>query len=136
MIIRKEKLIPLFALILFAIGTSASAYVYAIQNDEKTVTINDQKYTIDQIFFIAKSCTIKTFDGKTFSGIALDDLIVKVGVNCPACHEYMLIGADKYQKTVSWEDMQNGLLTLDRMVAFSNLPKAYRIKNVVKIEVS
>lgn len=135
MIIGKEKLIPLFALIILVIGATATAYVYAIQIDTKSVTINDQKYTIDQIFFIAKSCTIETFDGKNYSGVALDDLIIKVGVRCPTCHEYTLVGADNYQKTVSWEDMQNGLLTLDRMVAFSNLPKAFRIKNVVKIEV-
>ena len=135
MIIRKEKLIPLFALIILVIGTSATAYVYATQSDAKTVTINNQKYTIDQIFFIAKSCTIKTFDETIFTGIALDDLIIKVGVKCPACHEYTLIGADKYQKTVSWDDMQNGLLTLEKTVVFSNLPKAYRIKNIVKIEV-
>jgi len=132
MIMGKEKLIPLAAMIVILIGAGSSAYVYATQTDTDNITINGQQYTIDQIFFIAEP---RTFDSLNFSGIALDDLIIKTGVGCLECHEYTIIGDDGYQKTVTWENMQEGLLTKDGMTVFSDLPKAYRIKNIVKIEV-
>jgi len=132
MIMGKEKLIPLAAMVLILIGAGSSAYVYATQTNTDNITINGQQYTIDQIFHTAK---LRTFDSLNFSGIALDDLIIKTGVGCLECHEYTIIGDDGYQKTVTWKNMQEGLLTKDSMTVFSDLPKAYRIKNVVKIEV-
>jgi len=129
----KEKLIPLAAMIVILIGAGASAYIYTTQTTTDNITINGQQYTIDQIFNIAES---RTFDSLNFSGIALDDLIIKTGVGCPECHEYTIIGDDGYRKTVTWENIQKGLLTKDGMTVFSDLPKAYRIKNVIKIEVS
>jgi len=132
MIMGKEKLIPLAAIVVILIGAGSSAYVYATQTTTDNITINGQQYTIDQIFHTAE---LRTFDSLNFSGIALDDLIIKTGVECLECHEYTIIGYDGYQKTVNWESMQEGLLTKDGMTVFSDLPKAYRIKNVVKIEV-
>ena len=132
MIMGKEKLIPLAAIVVILIGAGSSAYVYATQTTTGNITINGQQYTIDQIFHTAE---LRTFDSLNFSGIALDDLIIKTGVECLECHEYTIIGYDGYQKTVNWESMQEGLLTKDGMTVFSDLPKAYRIKNVVKIEV-
>ena len=70
-----------------------------------------------------------------FSGVALGDLIIKMGVDCPSCHEYKIISVDSYEKTVKWENMQNGVLTEDGVVAFSDLAKAFRVKYVVEIEV-
>ena len=127
-----EKLIPISALIIILLGASSSVYVYATQIDKTTVTINAQEYTIDQMFFVAEP---RAFDSLNFSGVALDDLIKKAGVGCPSCHDYTIIGSDGYQKTVTWENMQNGLLTRDRRVVFTDLPKAFRVKDVVKIEV-
>jgi len=132
MLMGKEKLIPLAAMIVILIGAGASAYVYTTQTATDNITINGQQYTIDQIFNIAES---RTFDLLNFSGIALDDLVIKTGVGCLECHEYTIIGDDGYQKTVTWENIKKGLLTKDGMTVFSDLPKAYRIKNVVKIEV-
>ena len=132
MLMGKEKLVPIVAMIVILIGAGSSAYVYATQTDTDNITINGQQYTIDQIFFIAEP---RTFDSLNFSGIALDDLIIKTGVGCPECHEYTIVGDDGYQKTVTWENMQNGLLTKNGMTIFSDLPKAYRIKNIVKIKV-
>lgn len=132
MLMGKEKLIPIFAMIVILIGTGSSVYVYATQTDTDHITINGQQYTIDQIFFIAEP---RTFDSLNFSGVALDDLVIKAGVGCPECHEYTIVGDDGYQKTVTWENMQNGLLTKERRVVFSDLPKAFRVRDVVKIEV-
>jgi len=76
----KEKLIPLAAMIVILIGAGSSAYVYATQTTTDNIIINGQQYTIDQIFYIAEP---RTFDSLNFSGIALDDLIIKTGGDLP-----------------------------------------------------
>ena len=132
MITGKEKFITLAAMIIILIGAGSSAYIYTTQTDTENITINGQQYTIEQILLIAEP---RTFDSLNFSGIALDDLVIKTGVSCLECHEYTIIGSDGYQKTVTWENMQEGLLTKDGMAVFSELPKAFRVKNILKIEV-
>ena len=126
----KEKFIPIFALIVLLIGSLSSVYVYATQINSEYIKVNGQDYTIDQLFFIGKK---RTFD--TYSGIALDDLIVKTGVSNPEKHEYTIIAADGYQKTVKWENMEKGLLTKDGQSIFDGLAKAFWVKDIVKIEV-
>ena len=128
----KEKLIPLVALIMLILGATSTVYVYATQIDTDTITINNIEYTVDQIFYVAEP---RTFDSLEYSGVALDDLILKTGIACAECHEYNISGDDGYQKTVQWENMQNGLLTNERKVIFTDLPKAFRVKNVITIEV-
>ena len=49
---------------------------------------------------------------------------------------YTLRGSDGYEKTVTWKNMKNGLLTRDSESAFSDLPKAFRVKDVITIEVN
>ena len=132
MIMGKEKLIPLCALVVLLVGAGSTVYVYATQTDTDVITIADQQYTIDQIFFVAEP---RVFASLNFSGVALDDLVVKAGVSCPACHSYTILASDGYQKTVTWENVQNGLLTNERMVVFPDLPKAFWVKDVIEIEV-
>ena len=126
----KEKLLPIVALIIILIGAGSSAYVYASTIGSEYININGQDYTIDQLSFIGEE---RKFE--TFSGVALDDLIIKIGVPNPEKHEYTIIAADSYQKTVNWENMKNGLLTKDRVSIFSDLPKSFRVRDIVKIEV-
>jgi hypothetical protein len=132
MLIEKKKFIPTVALIILLIGSVSSIYVYATQTNESDISINGQKYSIDQLFFIAEP---RLIDSLNFSGIALDDLTIKVGVGLPKQKKYTIIGSDGYQKTVEWKNMENGILTYERMVVFSDLPKSFRVKDVVKIEV-
>ncbi len=126
----KEKLLPIVALIIILIGAGSSAYVYASTIGSEYININGQDYTIEQLSFIGEE---RKFE--TFSGVALDDLIIKIGVPNPEKHEYTIIAADSYQKTVNWENMKNGLLTKDRDSIFSDLPKSFRVRDIVKIEV-
>ena len=126
----KEKFIPILAIFVLLIASLSTIYVYATTADSEYITINGTKYTIEQLFFISKE---RDFD--TFSGIALDDLLKKVGVPEPENHEYTIIAADGYQKTVIWKNMKNGLLTQEGQSIFSDLPKAFRVKDIVKIEV-
>lgn len=128
----KVQLIPFIALIVLVIAGISSVYVYATQTNTDVIKINGQSYTIDQLFYLTKP---RAFPSLNSSGIALDDLIIKTGVSCPACHDYTFTAKDGYQKTVTWENMKNGLLTKEGKTVFSDLPKAFRIKDVVSIEV-
>jgi len=138
----KEKIIPIIAIISLLIGISSSIYVYATSpsissytEGDKSIIINNQELTIEQIFSDAEIRNIVTPDGINFSGVALDDLITKANVGCPSCHEYKIIAADSYEKTVTWENIQHGVLTEDGTAAFSDLAKTFRVRYVIKIEV-
>jgi hypothetical protein len=136
MIKGKEKFIPIFAIILLSIGFASSIYVFAnnINNDydsNHVIVYNDQ-YSINYLFSVIK---IKFFDNLNCSGIALDDLILNIGINCPNCYNYKIIGDDGYSKTVTWQNMKNGILTQDKRVFFSDLPKAFNVRYVKEIEV-
>ena len=138
----KEKIIPIIAIIFLVIGISSSIYVYATNPSissytagDKSITINNKQFTIEQIFSDAEILNIVTPDGINFSGVALDELITKTNVDCPSCHEYKIIAVDSYEKTVTWENMQNGVLTENGTAAFSDLAKAFRVKYVIKIQV-
>jgi nicotinic acid mononucleotide adenylyltransferase len=128
----KDRFLPVIAVVILAIASISSVYVYATQTSTTSILINGQHYTIDQLFSFTKS---RMFVDLNYSGIALDDLIIKTGVNNPDSNTYTIIGSDGYQKTVTWDNMKNGLLTKNRMVVFSDLPKAFRVKDVVTIEV-
>ena len=126
----KVKFIPIIAFVIILIGAGSSAYVYVTTFDSEYIIINNQDYTMDQLLFIGEH---REFE--TFSGIALDDLIIKIGVPNPETHEYTITAADGYQKTVKWENMKNGLLTEDKISVFSDLPKSFRVRDIIKIEV-
>jgi len=127
---KKNKLIQILAIILILVGIGSSIYVNATQNNSEQMIINGQNYSIDQLFDILKEKAIEDY-----SGIALDNLMIKAEVADPEKHEYTIIAADGYQKTVKWENMRNGILTEDRESFFSDLAKAFRIKDIVEIKV-
>ncbi|MBU0496490.1 MAG: hypothetical protein KKG04_00860 [Candidatus Thermoplasmatota archaeon] len=126
----KERIIPLLALTFLLLSSEATLYVYATTTNATTITINAQTYTYDQIFTLAEPRTIDDFQG-----IALDDLIKKTGPINPETYTYTINGADGYQKTVKWENLQQGLLTIEGQVIFADLPKAFRVRDVIQIEV-
>lgn len=134
MIMGKEKLIPILALIVLLIGGTSTVYVYATQIDKDTITINGEEYTIDQIFYMGDTKTIQTIEGEK-TGVSLKDLIIKVGIGCPACHEYTIKAKDGYQKTVDWDTMKTGVLVDYKKVFFPDTPKAFWVGDIVEIEV-
>jgi len=129
----KNQLLPIFALLILLIGSVSSIYVYATQVTDNTLLVNGQQYTIDQLFSLAQP---RTLNESQYTGIALDDLILKTGVTQPEQHRYTLRGSDGYEKTVTWENMKNGLLTKESESVFSDLPKAFRVQDVITIEVN
>ena len=130
----KEKIIPILALIVILICGTSTAYVYVTQTNKDTITINGQEYSVEQIFYIGVQKTIQTVDGEK-KGISLEDLIPKVGVGCPSCHEYTIKGKDGYQKTVNWDIMKTGVLADNKRVFFPDTPKAFWVSDIVEIEV-
>ena len=129
----KETIAPFFALAILIVGSTSALYVHATQNTSETITIFTQSYTIEQVFLMSEPRTLADLD---VTGVSLDDLVVKAGVPTPETHGYTIIGADGYQKTVKWENMKNGVLTRERQVCFSDLPKAFRVRDVVSIKVT
>jgi hypothetical protein len=130
----KEKIIPILALIVIIIGGTSSAYVYLTQIDKETITINGEEYTIDELLFMGETKTIQTVEGEK-TGAALEDLIQKMGVGCPSCHEYTIKAADGYEKTVTWDIMKTGVLTNIKKVFFPDTPKAFWVGDIIEIEV-
>ena len=130
-----EKLLPLTAIAVLLVASFSSLYVYAAQTDSDFITINGSDYTLDQLFFMGEETILMSNDAE-FTGILLSDLMIKVGIANPDDHTYTLIAADNYEKTVQWGHMQTGVLTEDGMSVFSDLPKAFRVKDIVRIEVN
>jgi hypothetical protein len=128
----KDRLLQIIALLILLIACGSSLYVYATQTTTDTLLVNGQHYTINQLFSLAQP---RILNESQYTGIALDDLMLKTGVFHPEQHTYTLKGADGYEKTVTWENMKNGLLTQNRESIFSDLPKAFRVKDIVTIEV-
>ena len=128
----KDRLLPICAICVLFVACTSSLYVHALQIESETLRVNGQDYTIDQLFSLTNP---RQFDELQETGIALDDLLLKTGVSNPETQTFTLRGADGYEKTVTWDNMKNGLLTKDRESIFSNLPKAFRVKDIVTIEV-
>jgi len=132
MILGKEKLIPIFAMVVLLIGTFSAIYVNASQIEKDSITINNQEYTIDQIFTIAESMSIETDEGVK-TGVSLIDLMKQVGISCTSCNEYTFKAKDGYQQTVDFEILKKGILTQDSRVFFPNTAHALWVRDVVEI---
>lgn len=131
--LNKDTVIPVIAIGILLLGIGTSVYVHATEQEVgETILIGEEEVTLSYLFQI---CQQRSFEDGAYSGIALDDIILKTGITAAEDHEYTIIGADAYQKTVTWENLKHGLLTEEKSVIFSDLPKAFRVRNVVEIKV-
>jgi len=130
----KEKIIPVFAMILLLIGVFSSIYVHANQVNKDTININGNEYTIDEIFSLAKTKTIETDEGEK-TGASLEELMSKVGVSCSSCSIYTFKAKDGYQQTVDYKTLKTGILTENSRVYFPNTAHALWVRDVIEIEV-
>lgn len=130
-----EKLLPIFAIAVLLIGCFSALYVNAIEVDSKTIKINNEKYTINQIFSLVNTRTIVTDEGEK-TGVALDDLIIKTGSICSSCNAYTFKSKDGYQQTVTWDYLEKGVLTQENRIYFSNSAHSFWVRDIVEIEVS
>ena len=127
---RSTRYLPILAIFILLAGIGSSIYVNSQKNDSTRITINGEEYSVSQLSQMVEEKSVETE-----SGLPLDLLMEKIGIASPETHEYTLVGSDGYQKTVNWENMQNGILTKSRESVFADLPKAYRIKEIVEIKV-
>ena len=77
---------------------------------------------------------IETDEGEK-TGIALDELIITVGVGCVNCHEYTIKAKDGYQQTVNWDILKTGILTDYGRVYFPDTAQTFWVRDVIEIEV-
>lgn len=81
---------------------------------------------------LSAACGLVEADG--YPGIPFDCIIIQAGVDNPEAYSYTIIGSDGYQKTVDWEDIQQGFLTDEGLAVFPHLPKAFWVKGVVEVK--
>jgi hypothetical protein len=139
----KDSIIPILAMIVLLLGIGSTVYVHALRTDKTTtdneahITIYDQIFTLEGLFSQVKIRTISTDEGDK-TGIALDQLITLVGIECPSCYTYTIkaFQPHPYQQTVTWEMMQQGILTDYSRVYFPDVAHAFWVHNVEEIEVT
>ena len=129
---KKGKVLLLAAIILIAVGIGSTAYIYLSQSssEAETFLVGKEEISLSQFFDVLEQRKIEDYQG-----IVLGNIIEKAGVENPEKHSYTIVAADGFQKTVSWENLKEGILTREKRVVFSDLPRQYWIRNVVKIEV-
>ena len=130
----KEKVISIVAIIILLIGITSAIYVNATISSTNLIKINNQDYSIEEIFSLAENTTINTDDGEKF-GISLENLVIRLNIGCPSCCKYTIKSRDSYQQTVDWEILKTGILTDYYKVYFPNTAHKFWVKDVIEIEV-
>lgn len=130
--VNRKVVFFLVAVILLSLGIGSRIYLYVSHpsKGEETILVADEKLFLDQLFKIVKSETIEEY-----RGVPLEAVIIQAGIKAPEQHTYILSAAGGYQKTVTWEDLQQGLLLREGRAVLPSLPKQYWIKNLARIEV-
>ena len=134
----KRNALMLAASSLLLVSIASNLYVGGVENSVSTgcIDVNGAKVCFIELYEKIGTITIhNSVTNESYTGVPLHSIIQFAGVNEPEKHSYTIIGADGYQKTVSWDDMKGGVLIENSRVAFENLPKTFMVKNVVKIEV-
>jgi hypothetical protein len=120
----------IIAIIVLAGSFSVLMYNELSEEDTDTITVNDTEYTWDELFEDFEMTTLDENDG-----ILLNEIVEDTGLEAPETHEYVIKAADGYQKTVTWDDMQNGIVKENKETYFSELPKQFFVQDVVEIEI-
>jgi hypothetical protein len=131
---RKEKVIPILAMVILLVGTFSAIYVNASISSTDLIKINNQEYSINEIFTFGENTTINTDEGEK-TGVSLENLIIKLNIGCPSCFKYTIKGRDGYQQTVDWEILKTGILTDYSKIYFPNTAHKFWVKDVIEIEV-
>jgi len=104
--------------------------------DSKIIEVNGWLYCWDQPFDKLEETSMFDDEDTNHTGVLLSDLVNDTGLKDQGNHNYTITAADGYAKTVSWENMTEGLLVKEqRKSVFPDMEKKYWIKDIVKIEV-
>ena len=129
----KRYIFLIIAIILFIISISfffADNINLQSSDTTQTLEIAGKDFIFPDDFNGLEKITIKKD-----SGYALFQIVEKSGVKDPEKNDFVIIAEDGYQKTYKWEDLEKGIITEERKIVFPHLPKAFNIKNVIKIQV-
>jgi len=124
--------VPLGTIAIIVLLGSLCVLIYndLSEEDTDTLVVNGKEYTWVELF---DDFSTVTMDGN--EGIRLSDIMNDTGLEDPGSHGYRIIAADGYTKTVSWDDMQNGIIQESKETYFSDLPKQFYVRDVNEIEV-
>ncbi len=103
-----------------------------------TITVNGRFFTYDEPFDIFKDSlkTVQDNESNNYTGVGLSDLINLTGLSNPEGHNYTFTAQDGYNKTVTWGDMEKGVLVKDkRQAIFPGKDKKLWVKDIVEIKV-
>ncbi len=131
----KKKSLVLWIIAIIILITSATVFALTLipKGDTDKVVICGKNYYWDDTF---NDYQVEEFSGsdQTYEGIKLSTLVTDAGVSDPEGHDYEIEGSDGYQKTVTWEDIQNGYLVKENKVTiFPELTKSFWVKDVIEI---
>ncbi|MBN1539964.1 MAG: hypothetical protein JW939_07455, partial [Candidatus Thermoplasmatota archaeon] len=105
---RWNVILGILAVLILAGSFTALAVNKLNEKSSDSFTLNGKTYqwdTLDENF--------DEVEIQGYLGVPLVDLIADAEVEEPEEHEYRIVGADGYFKTVTWEDMGSGILTND-----------------------
>lgn len=125
-----NPVLGIIAIIVLTGSFSVLLYNTLTEEDTDTLTVNGTEYTWEDLF---DDFDVIHMDDN--EGILLSDIVEDTGLANPEDHEYRIIASDGYTKTVSWDDMQNGIVQESKETYFSELPKQFYVKDVVEVEV-
>ena len=123
-----NPVLGLVAIIILAGSFSVLMYNTFTREDPEVLTVNGKEYPWDGIF---DRFEMAEMDGN--EGIRISELVRDSGLKDPESRNHRIIAADGYQRTVAWDDLENGLLLRDRSVYFRDLPRQFHVKDVAEV---
>lgn len=121
----------ILSLIILVGSFSALAYNTLNQKESEKIRIGEKDYDWDTLYE-----DFGTEEVQGHEGVPLVAVIIDAGIEEPSSRDYKIIGADGYFKTVTWKDMETGILSIEeKKVIFESKAKAYWVRDVIEIEV-
>ncbi len=113
----RGNVISVVATILIAIGITSAAYIHFQEEETTAVTaVGAHIYTMEDIFGAGEEKTIGNY-----TGVALDDVFKMMNLKNPETYNYTIFSSDGNDKSISWMNATQALLTNDGLVIFSDL---------------
>lgn len=123
------------AAVILTVSFGALAYTFIPEGNPDLVTICGTYYFWAEIFENWDSRAF-TANDVTYEGVPLNAFLLDSGLQNPESHTYRLTGQDHYHQDVTWNDIQNGYLTLDKHRAvFPGLSQSFWVRDLASIEV-
>ncbi len=131
---RLNLILGAVAITILLFSFSVYAYTLMPKGDSEILVVNGMEYDWDAIFSDFEVTGFEA-NGLQYEGIRLVDLILDADIENPESHSYRFNALDGYQKDVTWNDIQNGYLTLEHRSVFPNMTQSFWVRDLASIEV-